>query len=804
MQICSPVLLSSHISPKHAHHLKQRKLFSLFWLTLISCSLPLVLKTPLAQAQTVSSTVNLLALSTTSSQRAVAQSDAATSRREFALPEPSSQPPVVTAAPAGQYVLEFNRSPVVGTRLRMEGIYDESRLRFTRPRNWEPKSVKVLLRFRHSGALYATRSNLTVLINGTSIGSVPLNQKQGEIGSVVFNVPLDVIQDYNEVVIAALQNNSPTCTQDPFDPSLWTEILPDSKLVFDFQPQPTALDFSHYPYPLFDTLSLDPNQIAYLSPDAIDESWLTALARFQTALGRIAEYRPLNTRLIESVEQVEESDRLIIIGTPKNQPALANLNLPLPLKDGQILDTEQKALPPDVGALIWTTTSDKRTPVLVATGNGPEGVAKAVQLLVQSQDQKISTGNVILVNQVTPVESPPDREWEGYLPLKDSFELQDLQTFDRQPLGDVTVRGSHSPALEFDFRSLPDDQFGSDNVMTLRYSYGPQVNPLTSLVEVQLDGVAIKGKLLGSVTGGNREALQIDLPGARIKPNSRMQINFRLDPRERRSCSRVTDQQLWGTVHADTSFKLNRENSARLPNLELLRAGFPFTAPQDLSKTAIVLPEKPSTADLLLLLEVTERLGRLSRAESVQLQVYRAEQIPPEVKRDRHLVVIGTQARFPLPEVFKAGGFKLWGMFSRQWQQSQIQTLPDEEGLVKQVISPWNSNRVLLALSSQTESGLNQIRDLFEVDSLFFQLRDDTVLVSVNQPNPSSYDANAYDLEFLRQSPQQEVADRDWSSWLLQLLRGNWFFLLPGIVAAAIILYGVIQLYLKRLTGQAK
>ena len=40
-----------------------------------------------------------------------------------------------------QYILEFNRSPVVGTRLRLEGIYNESRLRFTRPRNLSGKSV---------------------------------------------------------------------------------------------------------------------------------------------------------------------------------------------------------------------------------------------------------------------------------------------------------------------------------------------------------------------------------------------------------------------------------------------------------------------------------------------------------------------------------------------------------------------------------------------------------------------------------------------------------------------------------------
>jgi cellulose synthase operon protein B len=725
------------------------------------------------------------------------------SRSEFALPDPPAAPPTVAPEAAGQYVLEFNRSPIVGNRLRMEGIYDERRLRFTRPRNWEPESVQISLRFRHSAALYATRSNLTVLVNGTSIGSVPLNKPQGEIGNVVFEVPPGVIRDYNEVVLAALQNNSPTCTQDPFDPSLWTEILPDSKLVFNFQPKAIALDFHRYPYPVFDDLSLEPNQVAYLQPSEIDETWLTATSRLHTSLGRLAEYRPLDTRIVEAIDQAAGRERLIVIGTPAIQPDLSSLDLPLSLGSGRFLDAEQQPFPSDVGLLMLTTTPDGAVPVLVATGNGAEGVAKAVQFLVQQEDRQIATGNLIVVTQIDQVETPDPRAWQGYLPLENSFKLSDLRTFDDQAYGDVTVRGSHSPSLELDFRALPDDQFSPGNTMTLRYSYGPQINPLTSLVEVELDDVVVAGKRLTSISGGNRETLKVTLPEDRIKPNSRIQVNFRLDPRERRSCSRVTDQQLWSTIHSDTEFKLNREQVVRLPDLELLRAGYPFAAPQDLSSTAIAMPENPTQADLLLLLEVSERLGRLSRAESVKLDVYRASKLPAEQRDSRHIIAIGTEAQFPLSEAFEQeDGFSLRDLFSRHWGQKQIQTLPDQEGLVKQIISPWNQDRVMLALSAQTEVGLQQVRDLLSQDNLFFQLEGDTVLIAANEPDPSPYDPNAYSLEFLQQSSQRQLASANLSSRIAAVLRGNWFVLAPGIVAASLVLYGVIQLYLKRLTGQ--
>ena len=58
-----------------------------------------------------------------------------------------------------KYILEFNRSPIVGNRMRLRGVYSEGRLGFTRPRGWDVGTVKAEIRFQHSPALYANRSN---------------------------------------------------------------------------------------------------------------------------------------------------------------------------------------------------------------------------------------------------------------------------------------------------------------------------------------------------------------------------------------------------------------------------------------------------------------------------------------------------------------------------------------------------------------------------------------------------------------------------------------------------------------------
>lgn len=728
------------------------------------------------------------------------------------LPNPPVKGPEVAAPASGDpYVLEFNRSPVVGTRFSLRGIYDEARLGFTRPRDWQIKSVKAQVRYRHSPALYATRSNLNVLLNGASIGSVPLNRKENEIGNVVFDVPLNLLQNYNELTIGALQNNSPTCTQDPYDPSLWTEILPDSKIIVDFTPQPVTLDFNRFPYPIFDDLSLFPNQVAYLLPSKVDDTWLTATSRFQANLGRLAEFRRLNTRIVKTLDEVGKDtprtapvERLIIIGTPSQQPALKSLDLPMPLKNDQVLDSKQKPLPPDVGVLMLTTTLDKKAPVLVATGNGPVGVSKAVQFLVQAKDSQIGTGQSILVNNLSPVPTPAANDWPGYLPLANTFKLSDLKAPNNQPFPDVTVRGSDSPPIEFDFRAVPDDQFGQGNTMTMVYSYGPQINAKTSIVEVKLNGVSLIGKRLTSINGGTRETLKVALPGDLIKPTSKIQVDFRLDARERRSCSRVTDQQLWGTLHADTSFDLKRTNGVQLPNLELLRYGFPFAAPQDLSQTAIVLPKTPTTNELKTLLEFSTRLGRLSKAKSVQLAVYTADSIPDELLKQRQLVGIGTQKTFPFPEVIKSGDFQLQDLLARQRNETEIQTLPDSDGVIKEIISPYANDKVFLALTAQTEKGLEQVQDFLRQDPLFFQLKEDTVLISANSTNPEAYDPNAYTLEFLQREPKRTVDKTPVPRKVYRFISTSWFMLGPAIVAATLILYGVVQAYLKRVAGQEK
>ncbi|MEM9923060.1 MAG: cellulose biosynthesis cyclic di-GMP-binding regulatory protein BcsB [Cyanobacteria bacterium P01_D01_bin.50] len=707
-----------------------------------------------------------------------------------------------------EYVLEFNRSPIVGNRMRLRGVYSEGRLGFTRPRGWNVGSVKALIRFQHSPALYANRSNLTVLVNDRAVGSIPLNRKQSQVGNVLIDIPAKLLQEYNELKIVAQQNNTSGCS-DPSDPTLWTEILPDSKLIFSFGRKPIPLNFSNYPYPFFDNLNLETNKIAYLQPQGASKSWLEGAARLQASLGRQAEFRPIETNLISDIADVSTNERLVIIGTPSEQPALAELDLPRKIAGSQILDSNQNPISEDTGVLIMTTTKKGKVPVLIATGNGAKGVAKAVRFLAQPSSRKMGTGQVVLVNRLEEASTPGQRQWPRFLPEADNFQLSDIKTqFNGDAFRDVSVRGSAAPAIDIDFRALPDDRFLRGSSMNLVYSYSPQMNPRTSAVEVLLDGVFIGGARLDSEQGEMRKNLKVDLPAKLVKPDSKLQVFFRMNPKEpfdKANCISPPDQQLTGTVHSDTSFDLKRENSVQLPNLELMQYGFPFAAPQDLSKTAIVLPQEPSPTNILTMLAFSERLGRLSRADAVKLDVYTSDTLPAEVRKEDHLVGIGTRERFPFPEVFKSPGFNLSQSFLRGSAQKTVQTPQDRQGMIKQVLSPWNGDRVMLALIAQTDTGLEKVRQVLSKDPWFFQLKKDTVLISSDKRNPAAYDPDGYQLAFFDNAPStRRIENTNPLSKISRMLQENWLLVPAGIVGLSLILYGIVQLYLKRFSTADK
>jgi cellulose synthase operon protein B len=203
---------------------------------------------------------------------------------------------------------------------------------------------------------------------------------------------------------------------------------------------------------------------------------------------------------------------------------------------------------------------------------------------------------------------------------------------------------------------------------------------------------------------------------------------------------------------------------------------------------------------MMTMLKFSERMGRLSRANSVEHQVYLGgAALTASIKDSKHIVAIGTGDRFPVKEVFK-DGLGLIDSISRQFGggKTQIRTLPNADGVIKSVISPWNKERLVLALTGQTEQGLKQVQDVLGADPWFYQLQGDTALMTANTPNPSTFDPNGYQFQFLQESSPQTLERLNPLNKVRRFLEGHFYLLPIGIIAVSLLMYGIAQRYLKR------
>ncbi|NJL80883.1 MAG: cellulose biosynthesis cyclic di-GMP-binding regulatory protein BcsB, partial [Richelia sp. SM2_1_7] len=86
-------------------------------------------------------------------------------------------------------------------------------------------------------------------------------------------------------------------------------------------------------------------------------------------------------------------------------------------------------------------------------------------------------------------------------------------------------------------------------------------------------------------------------------------------------------------------------------------------------------------------------------------------------------------------------------------------------------------------------------------DPWFFQLQKDTVLISSEEKNPLAYDPDGYQLAFFDNAPStRRIENTNFLSKMSRMLQENWLLVPAGMVGLSLILYGIAQLYLKRVS----
>ncbi len=620
--------------------------------------------------------------------------------------------------------------------VRTERTYD-----FTRPKGWKvlPSSF-IHLTFQHGPNLLPERSSLNVLVNNRILKTIPLSKSNVMATSMNIAIPPKLLKDHNRLTFQVDQHYTYQC-EDPFSEELWTEVLPDTNVTLKYDLEKQNPDLARFPLPHLDPLNVYyTTEVGYIVNPAMSDASLEAFGVVAAHLGQLSGWRKLKPFLADE-SMVNSNYNLILVGTPGENPAIASVSraFDTPLSGGSFVDkTTGEVIPADQGVIQLVANPNNPTrAILVVSGNGPQGVKKAAHVLAHNTVNNILVGKSAIIKDYDKGSDYPYRAWDGFIHASgDRFADIGLQT--------MTSRGVTALPLYYQLKRMPDIYLPGRKKARLHtvYSYSSQLDGKLSNLEVRLNGKAIKSIPLNDVKGKTQAEFTVDIPTEEIFTFNDLEYQFHLFPDKFDLCRFVTDVHIWGTVHNTSSIDFPGEVKVPLPDVGLVNdGGYPFTGYQNMQHTTVVLPENPSHVDLEVMLQFLTRLGRESYShKGIDLAAYRANTLPGDNKKNDHLVIVGMVGQNALAKELNAKTTLLaegkWNTLQDD-QQKKLAALQynESQGIVEELLSPWNDKRVVLLLTGETDTALVHTAQLFEKDPWFGAIQPSNLTV-VNDEGP--------------------------------------------------------------------
>jgi hypothetical protein len=279
------------------------------------------------------------------------------------------------------------------------------------PARWRLTSeAYVRLLFSHSALIDYQESSLSILLNGTPIGSIALDESNVLDGSLQVPLPDSQIRHgrSNNLTVLVDMRLEDEC-YDPTASQIWTAIRRDSLLHLAHMEE-TELELSLDAYPLPFAIQPDLRDVAIVLAPAPGAAERDGVLRLAADLGSAAGGDIFNPMIIVGEPEdwgVLKDYHVIAVGRPSVNPAVAAVNedLPQPFVPGtdqieQVVDDVVFRLPSDLSLgyvqEIPSPWNEERA-FLAVTGTTDEGVLWAVDALTRGDLVWRLEGNLALV-----------------------------------------------------------------------------------------------------------------------------------------------------------------------------------------------------------------------------------------------------------------------------------------------------------------------------------------------------------------------------------------------------------------------
>ncbi|MFY3771661.1 Cellulose synthase 1 [Providencia manganoxydans] len=569
------------------------------------------------------------------------------------------------------------------------------------------------------------KENLQVILNGQSLGAVPLSQVDENRSIFTLKIPNSLLSSKNNLNFQVISNddiinNEWTC-QRPDLKNLVVKIAPSSSMTMKGILMNTRKSLADFPRPFLDPLKINRNELTFIYSASPTSDSLVSSAIVASIFG------------IKSDEK--ENDFNVYFDEIPEKHAILFTTL------GETISGQSFADPNGSSLKLIDNPNNKKYKLLVVSGRNTDELRQAAYQLFRTDLTDNSTMQVQphTVHKRQAYDAPNWLSDKKIIPFSQLIKSPDaLQAHMfwneekkinfRLPPDMFMLSGDKIP-LKIDYTFDRKNWFDVDNSM-LTIALNQQF-----LKNVNAKNHTIVAPIIDFFESQSNNSTTLYLDNTRFQGENKLSFYFNITPNSDTPCNILSNNDIVNQILPSSTLDLrNIGHFGELPNSAWFLSGlFPFTKYADLSDTSILVPEQPEKDEVALLLNLMEHSGRITGFPVRNLTLFNHfEKIQSNSKlKSSNIIIINKLKDFsaiqPLlsdtPYHYNQGNLQisspslihktkllLLGEWKNQFEEANNFLLNTHQWRGSLSFkSPWSSDKIVTILTATNSAQLNKL-----------------------------------------------------------------------------------------------
>lgn len=489
------------------------------------------------------------------------------------------------------------------------------------------------LRYTYSPALLSDYSHINVLLNDEVAVSLPVPKEQaGQNIEKKIVLPPHLITEENRLRLQLIGHYTLEC-EDPLHSSLWANVSNFSQLSLTTESVRLPDELSLLPLPFFDKKDVNPLNVPFVFPDALDSQTLEAAGIVASWFGLLSEKR--GASFPTRTNYPAKGNAIVFTAAPLDSKSLGGVDIKGPM------------------LFIQPNPNDSYGKLLFVVGRNADELKTAAQALVLGSETL--SGQMAHISVLGNIKARQPYDAPNWFPLNRPVKLGELV-----PEGKLHVTGYNGTPIRIPMQ-LPPDLFpwrAPAVPLDLHYRYTPQIGQTNSALILNTTDRFLRSFPLFSIDQlKSRDWLaqlvqndmlpvktQVDIPLERLLSKSELEFRFMYNYIKEGECRDIIIDNVRGFIDPESTIDLTGySHFIPMPNLGVFgQAGFPFTRMADLSETTVVLSPDVKPEEVAAYLRVLGHFGSITGYPATGVEVAFGKQGLTKA-RDTLLIAAGEQ-----------------------------------------------------------------------------------------------------------------------------------------------------------------